>query len=153
MTCICTCMQRAQLLLLPLSAQKPLCSSIHPSLLPNSSQRQHASGAFLPELWEEQCGGGGGRCVGAEVILAAPARDWSCSQSCAQTAFLMLREECGLMSSRRARGLHLGRLSRRINDQKIIFRLLNNPFMLHEKGGKKVQREFGKKSFHILGFL
>lgn len=57
---------------------------------------------------------------------------------------LMLLEECGLMSSRRARGLHLGRLSRRINDQKIIFRLLNNPFMLHERG-KKVQREFGKK--------
>lgn len=26
-----------------------------------------------------------GVCVGAEVILAAPARDWSCSQSCAQT--------------------------------------------------------------------
>lgn len=33
-------------------------------------------------------GDGGGRavCVGAEVILAALARDWSCSQSCAQTA-------------------------------------------------------------------
>lgn len=44
---------------------------------------------ILPKLWKEQCGGGGGVgvCVGAEVILAAPARDWSCSQSCAQTAF------------------------------------------------------------------
>lgn len=37
-----------------------------------------------------------GVCVGAEVILAALARDWSCSQSCAQTAFNAL-EECGLM--------------------------------------------------------
>lgn len=63
MTCICTCMQRAQLLLLPLSAQKPLCPSIHPSLLPNSSQRQHASGAFCQSSRRNnvvEVGGGGG---------------------------------------------------------------------------------------------
>lgn len=86
-TCICTCMQRAQLLLLPLSAQKPQCPSIHPFLLPNSSQRQHASGAFCQSpgrnnvVWVGVC-----VCVEAEVISAAPARDWSCSQSCAQMA-------------------------------------------------------------------
>lgn len=35
--------------------------------------------------------------AGAEVTVAAPARDWSRSQSCAQMA-VMLQEECGLMS-------------------------------------------------------
>lgn len=46
-TCICTCMQRAQLLLLPVVCpEAPVLPPIHPFLLPNSSQRQHASGAF-----------------------------------------------------------------------------------------------------------
>ena len=87
MTCICTCMQQAQLLLLLLSAQEPLCPSIHPFLPPNSSQRQPASGVFCQSsgrnnvVW--------GVCVGAEVILAAPARDWSCSQSCAQQPLML----------------------------------------------------------------
>lgn len=58
------------------------------------------------------------------------------------------------MSSRRARGLHLGRLSRRINDQKIIFRLLNNPFMLHERGEKGSASVWKKtkKAFTFLGY-
>lgn len=42
-------------------------------------------------------------CVGAEVISAAAARDWSCSQSCAQTAINAL---AGMLSN--VRGLHLG---------------------------------------------
>lgn len=69
---------------------------------------------ILPKLWEEQCGMGG-VCVGAEVILTAPARDWSCSQSCAHTRPLMLQEECGLMSFQSATGLHLGQLTWAIN--------------------------------------
>lgn len=42
-------------------------------------------------------------CVGAEVISAAAARDWSCSQSCTQTAINAL---AGMLSN--VRGLHLG---------------------------------------------
>lgn len=84
----------------------------------------------LPKLWEEQCG------VGRECVLELRSF-WLLrlvtghAASLARRRPLMLQEECGLMSSRPARGLHLGQLTRGINDQKIIFGLLNNPFMLH----------------------
>lgn len=51
--------------------------------------------------------------------------------SLAHRRALMLQEECGLMSFQAARGLHLGQLTQAVNDQKIIFRLLNNPSMLY----------------------
>lgn len=125
MTCICTCMQRARLLLLPLSAQKPLCPPFirfcFQALPKGSLPVVRFAKALGRTMWY-----GGSRegvreregesvyvcvCVGAEVTAAAPARDWSRSQSCAQTT-VMLQEECGLMSSQSASGgLNLGQIT------------------------------------------
>lgn len=88
MTCICTSMQPPQLLLLLLSAWEPQCPSIHPPLLPKSSQRQCASPAVV---WPEQEHRAQGSSTGAEVTLASAARDWSCSRT---QAMLNAQQEC-----------------------------------------------------------
>lgn len=72
----------------------------------------------LPKLGEDNVVWG--ECVWAEVILAAAARDWSCSQSCAQAAI------------NASGGVYYNQVSRAVNDQTIIFRSLNNLFMMNE---------------------
>lgn len=129
MTCICTCMQQARLLLLSLSAQKPLCPSIHPFLLPNSSPRQLASGSFCQSsgriMWY-----GGSVCELRSFWLLRLVTGHAASLAHRQP--LMLQEAFTIIPLQCARGLHLGQVSRAVNDQNIIFRSLNNLFMMNE---------------------
>lgn len=91
-------------------------SSIHPFQPPNSSQRQPASRAFCQSSARNNV-------VWGECVLELRSF-WLLrlvtghAASLAHRRPLMLQEECGLMSLQCARGLHLGRLTQAVNDQK-----------------------------------
>lgn len=76
--CCCRCLPRSPCV-------PPFIHSCFQSLPKGSLPEVHFAKAWGGTMW--WWWGALGVCVGAEVILAALARDWSCSQSCAQTAF------------------------------------------------------------------
>lgn len=88
-TCICTCMQPPQLLLLLLSAWEPQCPAIH-SPLPLSLPK----GSVPVAVWAKCEHRAEGSRAGAEVTLAAAARDWSC---CRTQPVLNAQQECAPM--------------------------------------------------------